>query len=165
MWNTGTKIVANGFRHSIRLVDQEDPSRQIVVPARTARMWDDTIVPWCNDDAEVGKSFLVSNVETGGAILVVFQRFDNDTIHFFSYSDPGIGTAFLPYSESKQIFSSMSGNDRLAPQSRIDLFMHDSAAESGTSTHKLTRVWGMPAGLTESAAQKILDEAAAFWGV
>lgn len=163
MWNTGTKIVANGFPYTIKLLDLEDHSRSIIVPPRAARMWDDTIVPWCDNDAEArAKPFSVSNLETGEVILVVFQRFDDNTVHAYSYAD-STDDLQLPYSKSRRIHDSLGGDSYLAPQSRIDLFLHDARVARDPHAKIVKRVWGAPAGLSVADAQTVLNEATAYW--
>lgn len=165
MWNTGTKIVANGFHYAIKLVDLEDQSRSIIVPPRTARMWDDTIIPWCANDNEAReKPFVVKNLETNDNILIIFQRYDNNTVHTYSYADNSDPILLhLPYNKSTRIYDSIGGPMYLAPQSRIDLFVQDARISRNPSAKVVKRVWGAPAGLTVADAQSILNEATAYW--
>lgn len=163
MWNTGTKIVANGLHHAIKLLDLEDKSRSIVVPPRSARMWDDTIVPWCdNDDEARRKPFSISNVETGEVLLVIFQKYADNTVRFYSYAD-STDDLQLPYSKAQRAHDSIGGDGHLAPQSRIDLFVHDARVAHDATSKIVKRVWGLPAGLGIADAQSLLHEATTYW--
>jgi hypothetical protein len=149
MWNTGARIVANGLAHRIHIVDLEDTSRTIDVPAREARLWDGTIYPWCSSDMEVlQRAFKVTNADTGQIVYYLYQHYDSDRLCY--YKHPLVNN-LIPsaYGQRLSVSDSVQGGAELPPQSNVDIFIMKS------------HVWGMSAGNDVGAAQYLLDQALA----
>jgi hypothetical protein len=147
MWNTGCRMIGNGLRNGINILDGENQGYAVTVPSAGAVDFNNVIFPWCNNGDEVThKAFRVSDVVAGTTkpFMYLFQEYTTNKI-CWSFSD-------TPWDKRMVINDGLQSAAEQVPLSSIDIYI------------LADRVWGTPATNNNTVFLQVLNEAIAIVG-